>query len=208
MAGTAKVQALSSFTLAALSAFATVGASLVFTVCRLNVLLANNPIASLATILIAIVPTSAFNGVPLKLRVAALKLSHDGSASPLASLADRVNTSPASWSAKVLAGTAKVQALSSFTLTALSAFATVGEWLTDASTATLKLLAALRPNASVATTLMAIGVDVMAGGVPEKVRVVALKPSHSGRASPLAKVADRLSVLAPSTSANVPAGTV
>ena len=108
----------------------------------------------------------------------------------------------------MLAGTAKVQALSSFTLTALSAFATVGEWLTDASTATLKLLAALRPNASVATTLMAIGVDVMAGGVPEKVRVVALKPSHSGRASPLAKVADRLSVLAPSTSANVPAGTV
>ena len=107
-----------------------------------------------------------------------------------------------------MAGTVKFQALSSSTLVAVSAFATVGARLTGACTATLKLLAALKPNASVATTLMARLPRLPVGGVPEKVRVAALKPSQIGNASPFASLAVRLKVSPASVSAKVPAGTV
>jgi hypothetical protein len=68
-------------------AFATVGASLVFDTVRRNSSLANAFEPSVAVTLTSMAPTSALVGVPLKVRVAVLKLSQLGSAAPLASVA-------------------------------------------------------------------------------------------------------------------------
>ena len=56
----------------------------------------------------------------------------------------------------------------------------------------LKLVATRKPNASVATTLRPTSPALVVGGVPEKVRVVALNLSQIGSASPFASVAFRL----------------
>ena len=48
---------------------------------------AEAPWLSVAITLTPIVPTSPFTGMPVKVRVAALKASHPGSGSPLASVA-------------------------------------------------------------------------------------------------------------------------
>ena len=166
-------------------------------------LLADNPIASVATTLIATVPTLAFTGVPLKLRVAALKLSQAGSASPLASWAERVNTSPASWSENVLAGTVNVHAASSLILAALSAFATVGAWLIGGATASAKPLLTLAPAMSVAVTCRLTAPTLVLGGVPLNAPVVGLKLSQLGSGLPLANWADRVSTSPMSSSAKV-----
>ena len=60
---------------------------MVFVTVRLKVsLMAALPL-SVAVTFTAIVPTSPFNGVPLKVRVAALNASHDGNALPSESVA-------------------------------------------------------------------------------------------------------------------------
>ena len=55
---------------------------------------------SVAVTLTVITPTLAFDGVPLKVWVAALNASHDGRALPSERLAVRVKLSPTSISAK------------------------------------------------------------------------------------------------------------
>ena len=61
-------------------AVASVGASLVLVTVRLNGSLTATPLVSVAVSVMLTTPTSALAGVPLKVRVAALKLSHAGSA--------------------------------------------------------------------------------------------------------------------------------
>ena len=67
-------------------AFATVGASLVLVTVRLKV---SETVAdpSLAVTFTAMVPTSEFVGVPEKVRVEALKESHEGREDPLDNVA-------------------------------------------------------------------------------------------------------------------------
>ena len=66
----------------------TVGASLVLFTTTLKTLLTPAKEVSVAVTRSESVPTLAFSGVPLKVRVAALKLSHVGSAVPSARLAE------------------------------------------------------------------------------------------------------------------------
>jgi hypothetical protein len=68
-------------------ALASVGASLTLETVRRNSSLAKAFEPSVAVTLMSIAPTSALVGVPLKVRVAVLKLSQLGSAAPLASVA-------------------------------------------------------------------------------------------------------------------------
>src|SRR4051812_9079819 len=94
-------------------AFATTGASLVLTTPRLNTSEALAPAKSVPVTLTDTVPTSPFSGVPLKVRVAALKFSQVGNGSPLANVALKATLSPTSTSANALAGTVKLNTASS-----------------------------------------------------------------------------------------------
>ncbi|MNN96227.1 hypothetical protein D3C76_1287980 [compost metagenome] len=74
---------------------------------RLNVKtsLPESPPKSVAVTTMSMPPTTVpACGVPLKVRLAASKLSHEGKGSPLARRALRVMLSPSSTSAKVLLG--------------------------------------------------------------------------------------------------------
>ena len=66
---------------------ATVGASLVLATVTVNSSLTEALLPSVAVTLTVIVPTSPLAGVPLKVRVAGLKLSQLGSALPFDSVA-------------------------------------------------------------------------------------------------------------------------
>ena len=92
---------------------ARVGVSFTLATVTSKLSLTLKPAASVAVTLRLTGPTSAFSGVPLKVRVAASKLSHCGNAEPSLWLALSVSTS-ASLSAKVLAGSWKEKAASSF----------------------------------------------------------------------------------------------
>jgi hypothetical protein len=75
-------------------ALASVGASLTLDTVRRNSSLAKALELSVAVTLMSMAPTSALAGVPLKVRVAGSNASHDGSAAPLARVADQVSVSP------------------------------------------------------------------------------------------------------------------
>ena len=64
-----------------------VGASLVFTIVKVKVSLIAVEEPSVAVTLTLISPTLSFNGVPVKLRVEALKLNQEGKDEPFASVA-------------------------------------------------------------------------------------------------------------------------
>ena len=70
----------------------------------LKLLETDAPVASVAVTINARLPTSPFNGVPLKVRVVVLNDSQLGSGSPLASEPVRLEVSPTSTSAKVFVG--------------------------------------------------------------------------------------------------------
>jgi hypothetical protein len=103
-----------------------VGASLVLTTVRVKVESASAPLPSVAVTLTLISPTSELAGVPEKVPVAASNVNHAGKAELSASVALYVKLSPASTSAKVPVGRAKLKALSSVADWLLSGFATVG----------------------------------------------------------------------------------
>ena len=84
---------------------ATVGASLVLVTVRLKVSDTEALDPSVAVTLTAMVPTSELVGVPVKVRVEALKDNQEGSDDPLDKVAVYVRLSPLSTSAKVLDGT-------------------------------------------------------------------------------------------------------
>jgi len=86
LAGTVKLKALGSVTDCAAMAVA-VGASLVLTTVSVKLLDALALLPSVAVTFTVMAPTSPLAGVPLKVRVATLKLSQPGSAEPLASVA-------------------------------------------------------------------------------------------------------------------------
>src|SRR5688572_7453651 len=112
---------------------ATVGASLVFVTVSVNVSDALPPLPSVAVTRIAIAPTLALAGVPEKVRVAALKLSHAGKAEPSLRVAVYARASP-STSAKALDGTWNENGASSFVVRSEIGLATVGASLVLAAT--------------------------------------------------------------------------
>ena len=73
-------------------------------------------VPSLAVILTEIVPPPANVGTPKKVLRWELNVSHEGSAEPLASVAEYVKLSFASTSANVLAGTSNLNTASSCTV--------------------------------------------------------------------------------------------
>ena len=87
VAGTVKLKPVSSVAACATNATATVGASLTLVTVTANTSEALVPAASVMVTSTFTMPTSAFNGVPLKVCVPALKLNHAGSALPSAKVA-------------------------------------------------------------------------------------------------------------------------
>ena len=85
-------------------ALATVGASLVLVTVRSKVSETEALDPSVAVTLTAMVPTSELVGVPVKVRVEALKESQEGREEPLERVVVYVRLSPLSTSAKVLDG--------------------------------------------------------------------------------------------------------
>ena len=90
-----------------------VGASLTLATLRVKSWEAEAPAVSVAVTRISRAPTSPLAGVPEKLLVAGLKESQAGRGLPSARVAERLRLSPASTSAKLLAGTVKAKLLSS-----------------------------------------------------------------------------------------------
>ena len=82
MAANWKLNAASSVALWLVMGVATVGASLVLAATMLKVSLTEPPLPSSAVTSMFSVPTSPLSGVPLKVRVAASKLSQAGSNPP------------------------------------------------------------------------------------------------------------------------------
>ena len=161
------------------------------------------PAASVAVTAIKIWPAAEAGGVPVNVPAPGSKTSQAGRGSPFASAAVNVSTG-SSTSAKLLAGTWKLIALSASPDWSASGLATVGASFTGA-TVMEKLSLALRPVGSVAVTVTAIDPICGSSGVPVKVPVPASKASQAGRGSPFVSVADRTSA---SSSVNMPAGSV
>ena len=132
VAGTVKLNALFSAVVLGVRAMSTTGASFTLVTVKSNAVDTVAPAWSVAVNFKLTTPTSAFNGVPLKVLVVALKLNQVGSGVPSLRLALIVSTSPTSASAKVLAGNAKLNATSSAVLRFAGASETVGAWLTAA----------------------------------------------------------------------------
>ncbi|ETR64757.1 MAG: hypothetical protein OMM_15398, partial [Candidatus Magnetoglobus multicellularis str. Araruama] len=103
-----------------------VGGSLVFETVRMNVSLTLAREISFEVTFTLMLPTSSFVGVPVKVRVPALKLSHVGNELSLSRVAVYVNESPKSTSLKVLNANVKLNAESSDALRSAMLFATVG----------------------------------------------------------------------------------
>ena len=133
-------------------------------------------------------PTSALPGVPEKVWVVASKLSQDGSAVPLESVAAYVSVSPASTSQKLRPGSVKLKAASSVAPWSVTGEATVGASLVLATVITKSSNTDALP-VSVAVTLTVIAPTSAFSGVPLNVSVVVLNASHAGRVAPESSVA-------------------
>ena len=150
-AGRVKLKAAASVAVCAAITLATVGASFVLAMATLKLDEIVAPARSVAVTFRLRVLTSRFNGVPVKVPVAELKVSHAGSGVSSLSAADSVSTSPTSTSVKVSAGTLKLNTASSVAVCPAIARAVTGASLTLV-TARLKLLDTLAPAESVAVT--------------------------------------------------------
>ncbi len=199
---TSRLKALSSVADWLPSGLATVGASLVLATVRVKVESAVAPALSVAVTLTLISPTSSLAGVPSKVPVAVSNVNHAGKAELSASVALYVKLSPASTSAKVPAGIAKLKALSS-----------VADWLpmpvvVGASlvlaTVRVKVESAVAPALSVAVTLTLISPTSSLAGVPSKVPVAVSNVNHAGKAELSASVALYVKLSPASTSAKLP----
>ena len=128
LASASSVTAAPSSVAAPVTAPETTGASLVLATVSVNADATVAPARSVATTFNDTAPTSPFSGVPLKVRVAGLNVSHDGNAAPLANVAVYVSVSPSgeSASANVLVPTTKLNGESSVAFCAVNAVATVG----------------------------------------------------------------------------------
>ena len=146
------------------------------------------PAWSIAVTRTPVFPTFAFAGVPLKVRVAALKLSQDGRAEPSERAALQVSASPTSTSEKLSPGTMKLQAASSVAFWLVIALATMGASLVFA-TETEKPSDLETPARFVALICSAKLPTLTFSGVPLNVRVTASKPSQDGSAAPSALLA-------------------
>src|SRR5262249_53152254 len=118
---------------------------------------------------------SATDGLPLKVRVAGVKVSHAGRAPPPARVAPEGRGSEASASAEVVGEDGR-------------AVGAVGGSLTLDS-ASWKVVFAVPPWPSLAVTWILSGVVSVADGLPLKVRVPGVKLSQAGRAPPPTSVA-------------------
>ena len=155
---------------------------------------------SLAVTSISKKPLKLSGGVPVKPRVAALKLSHGGNALPPDKRAEYVIASP-STSVNADAGRKMFTATSSAPLTSTSGWLKVGASLTGVNV--IRKISDADNRPSFANTSRSMKPLKLAGGVPVK-RPFA-KLNQLGRALPLARRA--LSVKAsPSTSAKLDAG--
>ena len=154
---------------------ATVGASLVLATVIRNVSLTVALLKSLAVTVTSTSPTSAFSGVPENVRVEALKLNQPGKL-----LVVYVNESPTSTSANVLAANAKLNTASSVALRSGMALATVGASLVLA-TVIRNVSLTVVSLASFAVTVTSTSPTSAFSGVPENVRVPALKLNQPGR---------------------------
>ncbi len=175
-----------------------VGASLTLATAKSNVASAVAPALSVAVTLTLIVPTSSLAGVPSKVPVAASKLNHAGIAVPSERVALKVRLSPASTSSKVLAGIAKLKALSSVAVW-LPMPVVVGASLVLA-TVRVKVESTVAPALSVAVTLTLISPTSSLAGVPSKVPVAVSNVNHRGKAELSASVALYVKVSPASTS--------
>ena len=133
-------------------------------------------------------PTSELAGVPLKVRVAALKVIQPGRGWPSACVAAKLSLSPVSASVKASAARVKLKARP-----CVAAWSTRGGPSTGRSlalaTSSAKVSSPCSPEPSVAITRMASSPTSALVGVPLKVRVVASKLSQPGSAEPSARFA-------------------
>ncbi len=204
-AGIWKLKAVSSAAGVSGIEVTTVGASLVLATVKLKVSLTEAPALSVAVTCTEIVPTSLLVGVPVKVRVAALNVSHEGKGVPPANVAEYVKMSPASISEKVEAGIWKLKAVSSAAGVSGIEVTTVGALLVLA-TVKLKVSLTEAPALSVAVTCTEIVPTSLLVGVPVKVRVAALNVSHEGKGVPPANVAEYVKMSPASISEKVEAG--
>src|SRR5205085_2613972 len=123
--------------------------------------------------------------VPEKVRVVPVNVSQPGNALPSARVADNVNVSPASTSAKVFSAKVKVNAKSSVALWSAIGFATVGALL-ELRTVSVNVSLTLALLLSVIVTLTDNVPTSEFNGVPEKVRVAPVNVSQDGNALPSA----------------------
>ena len=160
---------------------------------------------SVARTVTSSVPTSALPGVPIKTRVAGLKVSQAGKSLPLARLADKRSLSPTSASWKVSAGNRKINCLSCRAWPGAVIPWVVGAVLGGAMVR-LKMVAAVNgvPGPlSVATTLTLMVSKVVGTVVALNVRVALSKLNQLGNTAPLAKVAVSVKIAPGSSSVKV-----
>ena len=161
-------------------ALATVGASLVLLIVIRNVSDTEAPASSNAVTATSRLPTSALVGVPDSTRVSALKVNQLGNADPSVLEKNATRESPTSGSTNVFVRNVNENRVSSVAVWSAIGFATVGASLVLATTmSNVSLAVALLP--SVAVTVIETVPTFAFSGVPENVRVPALKLNQPGK---------------------------